>query len=118
MIDNFDKGDTDLSIVYIEDFLQNLSLTHDEYITALRSCLKRPTVFLQRNMNELCINAQIRPFLYIWKANMGLQYILDTYACVIYVVSYIGKAQRGMSKLLRGALALQNRRCYKRDLGE
>ena len=49
---------------------------------------------------------------------MGLQYMLDTYACVIYVVSYIGKAQRGMSKLLRGALALQNRRCYKRDLGE
>ena len=35
---------------------------------------------------------------------MDLQYILDPYACVVYVVSYIGKAQRGMSKLLKDAL--------------
>ena len=35
---------------------------------------------------------------------MDLQYILDPYACVVYVVSYIGKAQRGMSKLLKDAM--------------
>ena len=104
LIDNFDKGDTDLNIISIEDFLQNLSLTHEEYIIALRSCLKRPTVFLQRNMNELRINAHNETVLYLWKANMDLQYILDPYACVVYVVSYIGKAQRGMSKLLKDAL--------------
>ena len=49
LIDNFYKGDTDLNIISIEDLLQNLSLTHDEYLIALRSCFKRPTVFLQRN---------------------------------------------------------------------
>ena len=42
--------------------------------------------------------------LHLWKANMDLQYILDPYACVVYVVSYIGKAQRGMSKLLKDAM--------------
>ena len=106
MIDKFDKGDTDtdLNIVSIEHFLQNLSLTHDEYIIALRSWLKRATVFLQRNMNELRIKAHNETILYLWKANMDLQYILDPYACVVYVVSYIGKAQRGMSKLLKDAL--------------
>ena len=62
LVDNFDKGDTDLNIISIEDFLQNLSLTHDEYITALRSCLKRPTVSLQRNMNELLLTLIMRPF--------------------------------------------------------
>ena len=35
---------------------------------------------------------------------MDLQYILDPYACVVYVVFYINKAQRGMSKLLKNAL--------------
>ena len=104
LINNFDKGDTDLNIISIEDFLQNLSLTHDEYIIALRSCLKRPTVFLQRIMNGLLINALNETVLYLWKANMDLQYILDPYACVVYAVSYIGKAQRGMSKLLKDAL--------------
>ena len=93
LIDNFDKGDTDLNIISIEDFHLNLSLTHDEYIIALISCLKRPTVFLHRNMNELRTNAHNETVLYLWKANMDLQYILDPYACVVYVVSYIGKAQ-------------------------
>ena len=33
-----------------------------------------------------------------------VQYISDPYACVLYVVSDIGKAQSGMSKLLKDAL--------------
>ena len=32
-----------------------------------------------------------------------MQYILDIYSCAMYVVSYILKAQRGMSELLRKA---------------
>ena len=84
LIYNFDRGDTDSNIISIEDFLQNVSLTSDEYIISLRSCLKRPTVFLQRNMNELRINAHNETVLYLWKANMDLQYILDPYACVVY----------------------------------
>ena len=52
-------------------------------------------------MNELRINAHNETILYLWEANMDLQYILDPYACVVYVVSYIGKAQCGVSKLLK-----------------
>ena len=55
-------------------------------------------------MNELRINAHNETVLYFWKANMYLQYISDPYACVVYVVSYISKAQLGMSKLLKEAL--------------
>ena len=70
LINNFDKDDTDLNIISIEDFLQNLSLTHNEFIIAFRSCVKRPTVFLQRNMNELRINAHNETVLYLTKSNM------------------------------------------------
>ena len=35
---------------------------------------------------------------------MDLQYILDPYACAVYVISYIAESQRGMSKLLRDGL--------------
>ena len=104
LIDEYDKGDTDLSTISVEDFLVKLSLSEEEYITALRSCIKRPTIFLKRNMTELRINAHNEIILHLWKANMDIQYILDPYACVVYVVSYIGKAQRGMSKLLKDAL--------------
>ena len=34
---------------------------------------------------------------------MDIQYILDPYACAVYISSYITKGQRGMSKLLRKA---------------
>ena len=51
-------------------------------------------------MNVLRINVQNETVLIYGKK----QYILDPYACVVYVMSYIGKAQRGMSKLLKNAL--------------
>ena len=37
---------------------------------------------------------------------MDLQYILDPCACAVYVISYIDKSQRGISKLLKDALLL------------
>ncbi|KAJ8048034.1 hypothetical protein HOLleu_00193 [Holothuria leucospilota] len=34
---------------------------------------------------------------------MDIQYILDPYACAMYIVSYISKGQRGMSNLMQHA---------------
>ena len=34
---------------------------------------------------------------------MDIQFVLDPYACAVYILSYITKGQRGMSKLLRKA---------------
>ena len=34
---------------------------------------------------------------------MEIQFVLDVYACAMYIVSYISKAQKGMSQLLRQA---------------
>ena len=31
---------------------------------------------------------------------MDIQYVLDPYACATYILSYITKGQRGMSRLL------------------
>ena len=35
---------------------------------------------------------------------MDIQYVLDVYTCAMYIVSYISKAQKGMSELLRKAI--------------
>ena len=34
---------------------------------------------------------------------MDIQFVLDPYACAVYILSHITKGQRGMSKLLRKA---------------
>ena len=104
LIDTYDKSDTDLGSITIQDFFNELYLTEEQYITALRYYINRATIFLKRNLNEMRINAHNITILHLWKANMDLLFILDSYACAVYVISYIGKSQRGMSKLLRDAL--------------
>ena len=32
---------------------------------------------------------------------MDIQFIVDVYACAVYMVTYISKAQKGMSELLQ-----------------
>lgn len=59
--------------------------------------------FLKRNPNELRINNYNPACLEAWRANMDIQFVLDVYSCAMYIVSYISKAQKGMSELLRQA---------------
>ena len=33
---------------------------------------------------------------------MDIQFVLDVYACAMYIVSYISKAQKGISQLYKG----------------
>ena len=39
---------------------------------------------------------------------MDIQFVVDVYACAVYMVTYISKAQKGMSELLRQACAEAN----------
>ena len=34
---------------------------------------------------------------------MDIQFVLDVYACAVYIANYISKSQKGMSDLLRQA---------------
>lgn len=83
--------------------LEKLKLSEQQYILAIRSSLKAPTIFLKRTPDELRINNYNAACLSAWRANMDIQFVLDVYACAVYIVSYISKAQKGMSDLLRTA---------------
>ena len=43
-----------------------------------------------------------------WQANMDIQYVLNAYACIMYVASYMMKSERAMGELLRN-VANENR---------
>ena len=84
-----------------ENFLEKLKLTEKEYLTAVSFSLKRETLFLKRAASEIRINNNYNSVLLrTWQANMDIQYVLGAYACAVYILSYITKGQRGMSKLL------------------
>jgi hypothetical protein len=81
-------------------FLEQISLTYEEYILSIRSSIQSSKVFVKRQVSEVRINSYNSTLLRSWEANMDIQYILNPYACVSYIVSYISKGQRGLSNLL------------------
>ena len=89
--------------ITFDQLLINLNVTEQNYYVAIRSELNSPTVFLKRNPNELRVNNYNSACLSAWRANMDIQFVLDVYACAMYIVSYISKAQKGMSQLLQRA---------------
>ena len=86
-----------------DQLLVSLNITEQKYILATRSSLNSPTIFLKREPNELRVNNYNSACLSAWRANMDIQFVLDVYACAMYIVSYISKAQKGMSQLLQRA---------------
>jgi len=89
--------------ISFDQLLHDLQVTEENYLLAVRSSLHAATVFLKRNPNELRINNYNPACLSAWRANMDIQFVLDVYACAVYIVNYISKAQKGMSELLREA---------------
>ena len=95
-----DEIDTTDSMDY-DDFLKKiLNMNEEEYIKAIRSSINGPKIFLKRGISEVRINAYIGSMLHGWGANHDLQFVLDAYACAVYIVSYVSKTQRGMSALM------------------
>ena len=56
---------------------------------------------LKRKPSECNINNYNIPVRLAWQAKLDLQYVLNAYACIMYVASYIMKTNRAMGELLK-----------------
>lgn len=86
-----------------DEFLQQLSITEETYILAIRSSLTRDQLFLKRSPGSIRINSYDTFVLRAWQANMDMKFVLDPYACAMYIASYINKSERGISNILKRA---------------
>ena len=102
VLNELHKTDTKMQF---DDFLKSIEMDYAKYVHIIRSTLQRPKLFLKRSVDESRINNYNSLLMKCWKANMDLQYVLDPYSCVSYIVSYISKGQRGLSNLLMEACA-------------
>ncbi|XP_071153638.1 uncharacterized protein [Mytilus edulis] len=78
-------------------------ITQEEFETASNVLTKRTTVTLRRTPADIWINQYNPTLLRCWNANIDLQYITDAYSCVMYIISYISKAEREMGLVLENA---------------
>ncbi len=87
-----------------EEFLQDINMTESDYILTIRSSLNTAKVFYQRKPNALRVNPYMKGMLSVIKANHDVQYPLNIYALVCYVVDYLLKSQKGLSATLEQAV--------------
>ena len=59
------------------------------YLYGLKVCSIGNSVVMKRKPFESWINAYNPDIIRVWKANIDLQYILDPYACVMYIAAYM-----------------------------
>ena len=89
-----------------DQFLKEIvELPEAEYIKCIRSTLTTTKLFLERQPEDIRLNLYNEAVLEAWKANIDIQFILDPYACAMYIISYtcISKSQKGMSSLMHAA---------------
>ena len=96
------EGEINLSL---NDLLDKAKVTENEYIDALEVSSTGNVVVLKRDPDECFINNYNPSVMLAWQANMDSQYVLNAYACVMYVASYIMKTERSMGELLKRVAA-------------
>lgn len=89
----------------LQEFLQALFWTAEYYIRVVRSSLKCSTVLLKRAPAEARISKYNAKILESWQANVDVQYVLDPHAVIVYLTSYMMKAERELGILLRKAMS-------------
>ena len=96
------EGNTDMSL---DDLLDKAEVSESEYTQALEVSSKGNVVILRREPNECSVNNYNPSVMLAWQANMDIQFVLNAYACVMYVASYIMKTERSMGELLKRVAA-------------
>ncbi|XP_071153640.1 uncharacterized protein [Mytilus edulis] len=96
-------NNTNIENITTENLFIAAGITQEEFETASNVLTKRTTVTIKRKPADIWINQYNPTLLRCWNANMDLQYITDAYSCVMYIISYISKAEREMGLVLENA---------------
>ena len=60
-----------------------------EFQEAMKVVAKKPSVVLKRDKGDIFVNNYNPDVLRAWNANIDVQYVLDPYSCIMYIISYI-----------------------------
>lgn len=91
---NFDSTDA---------FFQSIGINQAVFEKAYKKCSKKKSVVLKRSPKDVWVNQYNPHLLRAWQGNMDIQYVTDAYSVVVYIISYITKAEQEMGLLLQCA---------------
>ena len=89
--------------ITLDNIFAAAHVTLDDYTKALSINKSGESVILKRQPSEGNVNCYSPAVLRTWQANMDIQYVINAYACVMYIASYVLKVEKGMGELLKQA---------------
>ena len=81
-------------------FLEALNIDYKTYLDCIKTSILRTTVFLRRRSMEIMTNNYNKDIIMRHRGNMDIQFITDPYGVIVYLTSYMMKANHKMSKIL------------------
>ncbi|XP_016359458.1 uncharacterized protein LOC107701841 [Sinocyclocheilus anshuiensis] len=93
-------------------------MTYEEYEKHIEALSTSSLLVMERRPQDCWVNGY-NPMLRAWNANMDIQFILNPYSCIMYMLSYISKAEHEMSDYLKRVIKdsshdnLSDRECMK-----
>lgn len=87
-----------------DQFLERMKISKRVYIAAIRSSLTKPQIIIKRDPEDIFISPYSIKIIELMRSNCNLQFVLDPFGAACYIIDYINKSCRGMSKIMRDAL--------------
>ena len=76
---------------------------YDSFLEALSLLSCKASIVMARGPKDVWVNNYNPNLLKAWNANLDIQYVLDPYSCIMYILSYISKSEHELGELLRTA---------------
>lgn len=87
----------------VDAFFASIGINQTIFEKAYNKCSKKESIVLKRNSKDVWVNQYNRDLLRAWQGNMDIQYVTDAFSVVVYILSFITKAEQEMGLLLQRA---------------
>uniref|UniRef100_A0A8C1LAF7 ATP-dependent DNA helicase n=1 Tax=Cyprinus carpio TaxID=7962 RepID=A0A8C1LAF7_CYPCA len=112
-------NDSNQSFETITQLLNQANMTYEEYEKHIEALSTSSLIVMERRPQDCWVNGYNPMLLRAWNANMDIQFILNPYSCIMYMLSYISKSEHEMSDYLKRVIKdsshdnLSDRECMK-----
>ncbi|KAG7465590.1 hypothetical protein JOB18_040958 [Solea senegalensis] len=108
--------DPNASFDTLTELLEKCNLTHEQYLDAVFDLTIGSVLYIKRRPNDCWVNAYNPVLLRAWNANMDIQYVIDDYSCMAYMMSYLSKPEHEMTEHLKSVVGdVKKRNVNERD---
>ncbi|MCI4395547.1 hypothetical protein PGIGA_G00181850 [Pangasianodon gigas] len=97
-------NDPQASFDNLSDLLTKCNLSMDDYRNYAKALSTSSVILLKRDPKEAWVSGYNPDLLWAWNANMDIQYVLDPYSCIMYMLSYISKPEHEMNDFLKNVI--------------